>query len=450
MGAARLGAFAYRVDPSAVAAESRAIAFPPGSPTWNWQATNLDLEPDMLRAFAVTAFLTGVGTSKTHLRPWAAVYSLAFCVATLIAAEFLPVSLLNPIASDLGVSEGQAGQAVSISAIFAVATSLLIATLSSRIDRRSVLIGLTALLALSIIIVASTGSYVQFMIGRAVLGIALGGFWALSTATVMNIVSHHDVPRALGIVFTGNAVASALAAPLGSWAGDIIGWRGVFWAVVPLALATLLFQIRVLPSMPPQRAASPAMVFALLARPHVRWGMLAVMMAFGGVFTAFTYFRPFLETYAGASVPQLSALLLILGLAGFAGTPLAGRLAGRHLYRLARILPLATSLIVALLLFAADSLWLVGLLMFVWGALMTASPVVWSTWLTRAVHDEPESAGGLFVAVIQTAILLGAALGGVLLDHVGISASFLGAVVLLLLAGSLAGRRIQVPTSPTK
>lgn len=376
---------------------------------------------------------------------WAAVYSMAFCVATLIAAEFLPVSLLNPIAADLGVSEGQAGQAISISGFFAVATSLMIATIASRLDRRRVLLTLTVLLALSVVIVAGTSSYVQFMAGRAVLGIAIGGFWALSTATVMQMVSVRDVPKALGIIYTGNAVAAALAAPLGSWLGGIIGWRGVFWVVVPLAVATLIFQMRALPAMPPRKAASPGMVFALLRRPHVRAGMLAVMLSFGGIFAAFTYFRPFLETQAQATVSQLSVVLLVLGLAGFVGTRAAGALAGRHLYRLARLLPLASAAILLCLLLVTGSLVTVAVLMFVWGALMTAIPVTWSTWLTRAVHDEPESAGGLMVAVVQSAIMLGAALGGGLLDHFGVSAAFIGAAVLLLGAMWAAGRGIRVP-----
>src|SRR3954470_16283674 len=70
---------------------------------------------------------------------WSAVGSMTLCVALLIASEFLPVSLLTPIARDLGASEGLAGQAISISGLFAVVTSLLVATMSSRFDRRHVL-----------------------------------------------------------------------------------------------------------------------------------------------------------------------------------------------------------------------------------------------------------------------------------------------------------------------
>lgn len=80
---------------------------------------------------------------------WGAVFSLALCVAVLIASEFMPVSLLTPIAADLGISEGQTGQAISISGVFAVLTSLMTAGLTRRMDRRLVTIGFAALLIAS-------------------------------------------------------------------------------------------------------------------------------------------------------------------------------------------------------------------------------------------------------------------------------------------------------------
>lgn len=70
---------------------------------------------------------------------WRAVYALALGVFGLIVAEFLPASLLTPMASSLGVSEGMAGQAVTATALVALVTGLLIATATRNIDRRWVL-----------------------------------------------------------------------------------------------------------------------------------------------------------------------------------------------------------------------------------------------------------------------------------------------------------------------
>jgi predicted MFS family arabinose efflux permease len=90
---------------------------------------------------------------------WGAIGSMTMCVALLIASEFMPVSLLTPIAHDLGATEGMAGQAISISGLFAVATSLLIATASGRLDRRYVLVGLTVAMLVSLALIATAPSF---------------------------------------------------------------------------------------------------------------------------------------------------------------------------------------------------------------------------------------------------------------------------------------------------
>src|SRR6476620_651448 len=108
---------------------------------------------------------------------WGAVLALTLCVATLIASEFMPVSLLTPIATDLAMTEGQAGQAIAVSGIFAVMTSLLISQVTARIDRKRVLLSLTGLMALSGAVTAFAPNYAVLMIGRALLGICIGGFW---------------------------------------------------------------------------------------------------------------------------------------------------------------------------------------------------------------------------------------------------------------------------------
>src|SRR3954462_739512 len=185
---------------------------------------------------------------------WSAVASMALCVALLIASEFMPASLLTPIAKDLGATEGMAGQAISVSGFFAVIASLFIATIAGRLDRRHVLIGLTALMLASLVLIAQAQNFTILMIARAILGIVIGGFWSLATATVMRMVPEESVPKALGVIYTGNAVATAFAAPIGSYLGGIIGWRGVFWALTPIAAANLIWQWVSLPDIPPQAA----------------------------------------------------------------------------------------------------------------------------------------------------------------------------------------------------
>src|SRR5947208_7671438 len=184
---------------------------------------------------------------------WGAVLALTLCVSTLIASEFMPVSLLTPIASDLHVTEGHAGQAIAVSGIFAVLTSLVISSATRGIDRRTVLLSLTLLMMASGLMVALAPNAAVFMAGRALVGIVIGGFWSMSAATVMRLVPEREVPRALGVLNGGNALASTVAAPLGSFLGQYVGWRGAFFAVVPLAALTLGWLFVSLPSMPAER-----------------------------------------------------------------------------------------------------------------------------------------------------------------------------------------------------
>ena len=376
---------------------------------------------------------------------WSAVGSMALCVTLLIAAEFMPVSLLSPIAHDLNATAGMAGQAISISGLFAVVTSLLIATVAARFDRRHVLLGLTGVMLASLVLIASAHNFAVLMIARALLGVVIGGFWALTTATVMRLVPEHAVPKALGFVFMGNAVATAFAAPIGSYLGGAIGWRGVFWTMVPIAVVNLAWQWISLPTMPSEKASPIGKLFTVFRRRNVAFAMLAQMLTYGGAFMAFTYFRPFVETRTGASVPQLSVLLLCLGIAGFVGTFGATKLVGRHLYLLVAGLPVALAVATVGLLGVQHSLWAVGVVLFIWGTLNSAVPVCWSTWLSKGIADEPESGGGLMVAAIQLAIMLGAGLGGMLLDHLSVTATFLGGATLLLAASAVVGtgRRLR-------
>jgi len=366
---------------------------------------------------------------------WGAVLAMALCVAVLIASEFMPVSLLSPIASDLGVSEGRTGQAISISGIFAVLTSLFVSKMTRNIDRRIVLTSFSLMLVISGTVVTFAPDYLVLMAGRAMLGVAIGGFWSMSTAIVMRLVPANSVPRGLAMLNAGNAIAATVAAPLGSMLGSYIGWRGAFFAVVPLALISLVWQWVSLPSLPPRmRARGSTNAFRLLLRPQVAIGMTSILFLFAGQFALFTYLRPFLETVASVSISTLSLLLLLMGLAGVAGTYWISRLLQTRLFSILGAIPLIMAGIAVGLILFGSSPTATALLLVGWGLFGTAAPVGWGTWLSRTMADDAEAGGGLQVAVIQLAITAGASLGGLLFDNTGWWTTFLFAAVLL--AGS--------------
>jgi len=380
-------------------------------------------------------------TTSTPPQPsasWGAVFAMSLAAFVLVASEFMPVSLLTPIASDLHISEGQAGQGISVSGLFALLTSLLIPLLAARVDRKPLLLSLTGLMIVSGTVVAFTPNYTVFMLGRALIGVAIGGFWSLSAATAMRLVPDEQVTRAMAIVNGGNALATVIAAPLGSFLGSLIGWRGAFFCVVPVALLAGAWLMFSLPSMKAAGGAASGNVLRLLKRPPVALGMLAVSVFFMGQFMLFTYLRPFLETVTQVNVSVLSLMLLGLGVAGLAGTFLIEGFVKKSLHRTLIIIPLLMAVIAMALIAFGGSTVVTAVLLGLWGLVATAAPVGWWTWLARTLPDAAEAGGGLMVAVVQFAIASGAIVGGVLFDMSGYRATFESSAGLLVVAAVLA------------
>ncbi|WP_324729825.1 MFS transporter [Pseudomonas chlororaphis] len=367
---------------------------------------------------------------------WGAVLAMALAAFALVASEFMPVSLLTPIAADLQVSEGQAGQGIAVSGLFALFTSLLIASVAARVDRKRLLLSLTLLMIVSGTLVAFAPDYLSFMAGSALIGVAIGGFWSLSAATTLRLVPQNQVPRALAIVNGGNALATVIAAPLGSFLGSLIGWRGAFFCVVPVAALAAVWLLVSLPPLKAQPAAGTGNVFSLMKRIPVALGMLAVSLFFMGQFMLFTYLRPFLETVTQVQVSTLSLMLLVIGVAGLAGTFLIEAFLKNALYRTLIIIPLMMAAIAMALVAFGASVSVTSVLLGLWGLVATAAPVAWWTWLTRALPGNAEAGGGLMVAIIQLAITAGATVGGLAFDLSGYQATFeLSAAVLVVAAG---------------
>jgi len=302
-----------------------------------------------------------------------------------------------------------------------------------------VLLAITGLMLASLVLVAMAPNFTVLILGRAALGICIGGFWSLATAVIMRLVPKGEVARALALMYGGQAIAAAFAAPLGSYLGGIFGWREVFWALVPIVALNLAWLAVSLPSLPASQRQDFRALFTVLRRPYFARGLLAATLTWGSAFTMFTYLRPFLEQVTQADVTTLSVLLLVLGCAGFAGTWGAGRLIGPQVAPLLKLPALIMGGCTLGLLIFGGSPVAAGLLLAIWGAMNTAMSVIWMTWMSRNVDDAPEAGGSLMVAGIQASIMLGAVLGGLLLDAISIQATFIGSVALALAALALIG-----------
>jgi predicted MFS family arabinose efflux permease len=371
---------------------------------------------------------------------WMGVISLSVGIFALVTAEFLPASLLSRIAGDLGVTEGVAGQSVSVTAIIAAIAGLTIPVVFSRVDRRHLMIVLSVVAVLSNVLVALAPSYPVLLLARVLLGITIGGFWSLAISMTARLVPASKLGLGLTIVNVGVSLATVAAVPLGTLLGELWGWRAVFYLAAAVGVVAIALQFVALPSMLSARSGGFRPLFQTLRSRLIVLCLTAMALMGAGHFAGFTYIRPAATEIGGLSPDQLALLLLAYGVGIVAGNLVAGPLADRSLRIAVFVFPLVLgAAMIAFALLEGNAV-LIFVAVVLWGGGFGALPTVIGTWLARAEPDRLESVGGLQTAVFQVAIALGAFVGGMLVDGAGVQtalivggvASVVGSVLIIL------------------
>ncbi len=376
--------------------------------------------------------------ASSSVRSWLAVGAVAIGAFAFVTTEFLPVGLLPRVAADLGVSPGTAGLMVTVPGVIAAISAPGLMLVAGRMDRRRVFLLLTALLLASNLISAFAPDFLFMLVGRALLGAALGGFWTLATAASGRLVRPKDSARAMATILTGVTCATVIGVPLGTFIASFASWRASFMATGVLVAVALVAQFFFVPSLPSNAALRLHDLVTLLRRSHPRKSMLMVALVFGAHFSSYTYITPFLLRNANLNMSTITWLLLGFGIIGFVSNFAVSSTVTRNL-------KISLGVMVSLLMVALVSLPLlqhssigVTALVLAWGVSFGALPLCFSIWIQRATPDSPEAGSALFVSIIQVAIALGSLVGGMVVDHVGISADLLlGSALALLGLGVL-------------
>jgi predicted MFS family arabinose efflux permease len=386
---------------------------------------------------------TGASPESTAGSSWTGVVSLSLGIFAIVMSEFLPASLLPVIAGDLRVSAGTAGQAVSSTAFAAVLSALLISVVLPRADRRRVMIGLTLLAAVSNLIVALAPNFPVLLAARLLLGVALGGFWAMATAMAARLVPADHVGRALTVINSGVAAATVAAVPLGAWLGGVWGWRGVFLLAAGVAVLALVVQAVSLPGVAPEAAGALSAFGPVLRSGAVLAGLFALLLIFGGHFAGFTYLRTAAQSLSGVDSGGFAVLLLVFGIAGLLGTLLSGPLADRAPRTGLVLFPAVLGLGMLTMYLTGGST--AGLLIAaaVWGFGFGGVPTAALSWGARREPARLEQIGGLIVMVCNVGIALGAVGGGLLVDGVSARTPLAAGGVL-----AVAGAALLVRSTP--
>jgi predicted MFS family arabinose efflux permease len=359
----------------------------------------------------------GAGTPPR--RAWTPVAALSFGIAMVLMGEFLPASVLPALAADVGVSEGRAGLAVAATAIAGAFTAPSIAVLLPRTDRRTVLVALLAIAALSNVAVALAPSFAVLLVGRLLLGVALAGYWSFAFGAGTHAVPGKDRLVSSALAF-GTSIATVVGIPLASVVGDAVGWRATFGGTALLTAVAAVALAIALPSVPADPGAGLRMLRAALRNGRLMAGIACVVLVALGNFAAYPYIRVAIEDVDRTATTWL---LLTWGIGGLVGTLLAGFLA-RWLRPLAAVAPVVLSASLVLAAFAT-SVPVLAVAMVLWGLSISMMPVITQLWVTRVEPERAESAMSLQVTAFQVAITVGAALGGALLDGHGVQSLLL-------------------------
>ncbi|TWF79341.1 putative MFS family arabinose efflux permease [Pseudonocardia hierapolitana] len=371
---------------------------------------------------------------RAGLRSWVAVAAVAIGTFLLVTAEQLPVGLLTSVGADLRVTDGVAGLMVTVPGIVAAVSAPLVPVLVGRLDRRVLLGALMALMTLANALSALAPTYPVLLGSRVLVGIAIGGFWAVAGGLATRLVPERDVPRATALIFGGVAAANVLGVPIGTLLGGFAGWRIAFGALGALAAVVLVALFALLPRLVADRPLRPSALLAQLRDPGVATGILVTLLVVTGHFAAYTFVSPVLQQRAGLPEALVGPLLLGFGAAGIIGNFAAGAAVARRLYRTVLGIVLALALVLAFhALFDPGVVGGIALLL-LWGLAYGGVSVSLQSWMIAAAPRAVEAATALWVAVFNLAIGLGALVGGLVVDRTALVGVLWLAAALFLLA----------------
>jgi predicted MFS family arabinose efflux permease len=378
-------------------------------------------------------------SDASSVRQWLSVIAVAIGAFAFVTTEFLPVGLLPHVAKEMDILPGTAGLMVTTPGVIAAISAPGLMLGAGRMDRRHVFLLLTALLLASNLISAFAPNFPIMLVGRALLGAALGGFWTLATAAAGRLVQPKDAARATATILTGVTCATVIGVPLGTFIAGFSSWRFSFLATGVLVAIALVAQLMLVPSLPSHKALRFSDLVALVRRPYPRRSMLMVALVFGAHFCSYTYITPFLLRNADFDMTTVTWLLLGFGLIGFFSNFAVSSTVNRSLK--GSVAAMISLLMFALLLMPLlrHSQWAIAADVLAWGIAFGAMPLCFSVWIQRATPDFPEAGSALFVSIIQVAIAVGSLVGGTIVDRVGIPADFLlGSALALLGLAALA------------
>lgn len=366
-------------------------------------------------------------------------------IFSIVTTEILPIGLLTSIGSSFSISDGTAGLTMTMPGFVAAVAAPVITVVTATVDRRLMLCVFMLLLTVANVVAAAAPAFWIVVFSRVFVGITIGGFWSIGAGLAGRLVPPESVPRATSVIFSAVPLGSVLGVPVGTFIGDVAGWRVAFVVMAVLSSGVLVALMAVMPPLPAVHATSLSVLRSMLRTTNTRMALVVTVLVVLAHFGAYTYVRPFFEGVTHVGPQVITVLLLVYGAAGVVGNFFAGSLVARR--------PRAAFGVSAAMLAGGTVLlpvlgaWEIGAaaLLVIWGVAYGAVPVCSQAWFTKAAPHAPEAAAVLFTASFQATIGLGALAGGVVVDHASPSAVMLisGSIAALVVAVVWSSPRVQ-------
>jgi len=344
--------------------------------------------------------------------PLLALMLAAFGIGT---TEYVIVGLLPDMAADMHVSIAQAGLIITWYSLGVAFGSPLVAMSLVACERRVALILLMILFTVGNLLCAIAPNFYFLNFARLVTALCHGAFFGIGAVVAASLVQPHRRAQAIALVITGLTLASVIGVPIGTYYGQIYGWRAPFYGVAFIGLIAVVALFFCIPKKLSQPKISLRIELASIKSFPVLMTMFISMLTAMGFYGVFTYIAPMLEQVTHINPSQLSEILLSFGIAITLGNLLGGRMADWHIYRTLLILCLGIAASLCLFRFTLFYFYPAVITLFLWGILAFAIISPLQMMVVNTAISAPNMASTLNQSAFHIGIAIGSAMFGLAL-----------------------------------